>query len=61
MDFWQDKFDQQVKELARHKYFHIPLFDGRPDRDTVINQDDIINLKILLNSQITFKEFIERS
>lgn len=59
MDFWQDRFEGQVKELARHKRFHIPLFDGRPNRETVINQDDIINLKIALNT-LSFKEFLER-
>jgi hypothetical protein len=59
MDFWQDKFDQQVKELARHKRFHIPLFAGRPDRETVIGQEDIVNLKIALNT-LSFKELLKR-
>ena len=28
---------------------YIPMFTGRPKRDTIISQDDIINLKIDLN------------
>lgn len=37
----------------------IPFLGGRPDRDTVINDDDIANLKINLNVTKSVDEFIE--
>jgi hypothetical protein len=36
----------KVKNIERK----IALFDGRPDRLTVINEDDISNLKIALGT-----------
>jgi len=33
---------------------------NKPDRDTIINRDDITNLKILLNASQTLEEFLER-
>jgi len=35
----------RVKDINRN----ISMFCGRPDRDTVISEEDIINLKIALN------------
>jgi hypothetical protein len=37
----------KVKAIDRK----IELFEGRPDRDTIIGNDDILNLNIALNSQ----------
>jgi len=37
----------KVKSISRTILF----FDGRPDRDTKIDQDDINNLKIALNDK----------
>jgi hypothetical protein len=37
----------------------IPFLSGRPVRDTVIGQDDIINLRIALNSAKTLEQFLE--
>jgi hypothetical protein len=39
---------------------YIPFLEGRPNRDTVISSDDILNLKIVLNQSITFKAFLEK-
>lgn len=36
--------------VASPRYVHIPLFSGRPDRATVINDDDITNLIIDLET-----------
>jgi hypothetical protein len=38
--------DKRVEELAKIKKFYIPMFSGRPKRDTLISHDDIVNLKI---------------
>jgi hypothetical protein len=37
----------KVKDINRK----IEMFDGRPDRNTVIDQEDIINLKIALENK----------
>jgi len=37
----------------------IELFDGRPDRETVIGLDDILNLRIALETAISFENFLE--
>ena len=37
----------------------IPWLGGRPDRATAISVDDIVNLRIALNSDLSLKEFIE--
>jgi hypothetical protein len=39
---------------------YIPLFEGRPKRETVICGDDLLNLKIALNSSVSFEEFLSR-
>ncbi|MBN1600523.1 MAG: hypothetical protein JW915_02890 [Chitinispirillaceae bacterium] len=36
----------------------IPLLSGRPERSTVINQDDTINLQIALYTSKTMEEFL---
>lgn len=36
----------KVKNINRK----IPMFDGRPDRLTVINEEDILNLKIAMET-----------
>ena len=39
---------------------HIPLFSGRPVRDEIINNHDIIDLKILLHSTKSIEQFISK-
>jgi hypothetical protein len=36
----------------------IPLFDGKPKRELVINPDDLLNLKIALGTSKTVEELI---
>lgn len=37
----------------------IPFLTGRPERDTIISNDDIMNLKIALNVCKTLDEFLK--
>ena len=39
------------------KMVRIPFLGGRPERDTIIGSDDIMNLQIALETCKTFKEF----
>lgn len=45
------KMDWKVPET-------IEMFDGRPDRETVIALDDILNLRIALATAKTLEEFL---
>jgi len=36
----------------------IPLFHGRPERDTIITEDEIMNVSIALNSAKSLKELL---
>lgn len=38
---------------------YIPFKEGRPKRDTVINNDDILNIKIALNTSRDIKQFVK--
>ena len=38
----------------------IPLFAGRPEREKIINRDDGLDLKILLNTSKTVDEFLAK-
>jgi hypothetical protein len=44
-----------------HDYLNlkIELFSGRPDREKIIGKNDIINLKIALNSQKTWEGLLK--
>jgi hypothetical protein len=48
----------KLEEVSKKEY--IPFLEGRPKRSTVIQSDDLLNLKILLNTSRTFEEFISR-
>jgi len=37
---------------------YIPWFEGRPDRETAISQDDITNLNIALNTTSNLGDFL---
>ncbi len=39
---------------------YIPLFEGRPQREIPISRDDLINLKIALNSSADLDDFLSR-
>ena len=38
---------------------YIPLFAGRPERQKIIQRDELINLKIALNSAKSLDEFLK--
>lgn len=39
---------------------YIPMFKGRPERETIISEDDILNIKITLEAFKDVSEFIKR-
>jgi hypothetical protein len=51
-----DKRQIRLEEVMRPDY--IPFLGGRPERLTVIRTDDIVNLKINLNTIASVEEFI---
>ena len=51
-----------MKKIKRNKHIRtltIPFMQGRPNRDKRIMKEDIINLKIALNSAKSFDAFLE--
>jgi len=50
LQYFNDNINEQLNGLRKIKKFHIPMFSGRPKRTTIINLDEIINLKILLET-----------
>ena len=54
--FWDSRQHEQAEAVA--KPAAKPL-TGRPDRLTIINADDIINLKIALGTYESLEEFLE--
>jgi hypothetical protein len=39
---------------------YIPLFAGRPKRETIIGKDDLLDIKILIHATHTVDEFIAK-
>lgn len=54
-----EKITNQTPAVAPWKQKTIPFLGGRPPRDSIIAQDDIINLIIASNTCRTFDEFFE--
>jgi hypothetical protein len=54
-----DKRQIRLEEVMKPDY--IPFLGGRPERLTVIKTDDIVNLKIILNTTESVEEFIIKS
>lgn len=54
-----DKRQIRLEEVMKPDY--IPFLGGRPKRITVISLDDIVNLKINLNTIKSVEEFIKKS
>jgi hypothetical protein len=38
---------------------YIPFLSGRPNRETVIGKDDLMNLEIVINTTNTVEDFIK--
>jgi len=51
-----DKRAVHLEKITQPDY--IPFLGGRPKRQTVINHDDLLNMRILLNTASSFEEFI---
>jgi len=51
-----DKRQIRLEEVMKPDY--IPFLGGRPERLTVIRADDIVNLKIILNTTESVEEFL---
>jgi hypothetical protein len=57
---WDQRFhDQAIETIRARNANRIPPFTGRPERDTVINPDDITNLQIALGTARTVEELCE--
>jgi hypothetical protein len=53
-----DKRFVRLDEVGRADF--IPFLGGRPERDTIISEDDIMNLVISLNTAKSMEELIEQ-
>jgi hypothetical protein len=54
-----DKRQIRLEEVMKPDY--IPFLGGRPERLTAIRADDIVNLKIILNTTESVEEFLIKS
>ena len=52
-----DKRQVRLEEILRKDY--IPFLGGRPKRATIIQHDDILNLRILLNTTDSIEELLK--
>jgi hypothetical protein len=50
---------RRLKEM-REELERAEMFKGRPDRQTVINQDDILNLRIALETSTSLEDFLTK-
>lgn len=48
---------KKIKPFSVFSKIFIPFLKGRPNRDKIINQNDIMNLRIALNTDISEHEF----
>jgi len=51
-----DRRSIKLENIMKPDY--IPFLGGRPDRETVIRKDDLINLEITINTCTTVEEFL---
>lgn len=51
-------FDRRTITLENTKNY-IPMYTGRPKRDTDIRQEDILNLQIALNTTSSVSDFVK--
>jgi hypothetical protein len=52
-----DRRSVKLENVMKPDY--IPFLSGRPNRETVIGKDDLMNLAIVLNTAMTVEEFIK--
>lgn len=53
-----DKRSIKLEDVLKADY--IPFLSGRPERETVIGKEDLMNLEIVLNTTKTVEEFIAK-
>jgi hypothetical protein len=53
-----DKRSIKLEDVMKKDY--IPFLGGRPERQTIIGKDEIMNLEITLNTSPTVDEFLEK-
>ena len=53
-----DKRSIRLEDVMKKDY--IPFLGGRPERQTIIGKDDILNLAITLNTCATVDEFVKK-
>jgi hypothetical protein len=53
-----DKRSIKLEDVMKKDY--IPFLGGRPERQTIIGKDDILNLAITLNTCATVDEFLKK-
>jgi hypothetical protein len=52
-----DKRTVKLEEMKRQGF--IPFMGGRPMRETIINNDDILNLTILMNTTASVEDLLQ--
>jgi hypothetical protein len=53
-----DKRSIKLEDVMKKGY--IPFLGGRPQRETIIGKDEIMNLEITLNTCSTVDEFLKK-
>jgi hypothetical protein len=53
-----DKRSIKLEDVLKPDY--IPFLSGRPERETVIGKEDLMNLEIMLNTTKTEEEFVTK-
>ncbi|MBD3240826.1 MAG: hypothetical protein GF331_09595 [Chitinivibrionales bacterium] len=54
----QDKRSVKLENILKEGY--IPFRAGRPARDTVIEKEDVLNLRIALHTAKSLEEFLRK-
>ena len=62
-DTFFDELKEFIKKSSKKRVLFvekefIPWLDGRPKRDTIINNDDMLNLTIAFNTAQSIEEFL---
>ena len=53
-----DKRTIKLEDLLKPDY--IPFLSGRPERGTIINDDDLMNLEIMMNTTNSVEDFVQK-
>jgi hypothetical protein len=53
-----DKRTIKLEDLLKPDY--IPFLSGRPERETIINDDDLMNLEIMVNTTNSVEDFVQK-